>query len=173
MFDPMLTKGVSSLQFLVVVVVVVFIKRSSQMAFFTVISTSSYSLFYCKVWHFQYFVLIVKECKPMFLGWFLQSMFFHCVLDLIVRGEWILRSSKLYCVGIWRCPFPSLFLVHSSIFDRQWTIKGRRWPFWTSMFPYFFRGHFLSSYPFCTSYFFPWYISDVCVGSRWRTEGGE
>ena len=37
---------------------------------------------------------MVKDSTRVFLGGFLQMMFFQWILDLIVSDEWILRCSK-------------------------------------------------------------------------------
>jgi hypothetical protein len=70
------------------------------------ISTSSFGLFYCNVYHLHYSVLMVKVCKPVFLG---GSSFFQWILDLIVSDGWIFAVFKaLHGDGVCRCPFPLL-----------------------------------------------------------------
>jgi hypothetical protein len=118
-------RSVGSLQILVAVVVVVFIEGSSQMAFFTAISTFSCGLFYCKVWHLQYSVLMVKDCKPVLLGGFLQPMFFQWVLDLVVSGEWILRSSKP-CIARVFAGVPFLCRLFSVFFNLRQAMDDQR-----------------------------------------------
>ena len=44
--------------------------------------------------YFKHFVLMVKNCMPVYLGGFLQPIFFQWVLDLVVINEWLLWSSK-------------------------------------------------------------------------------
>ena len=43
---------------------------------------------------FNTLFLMVKDCKPASFGGFLQPMFFKWVLDLVICGEWLFRSSK-------------------------------------------------------------------------------
>ena len=99
-----------------------FIRGSSQLALFTVISTSSFDLFYCKVWHLQYSDLIVKDRKHVFLGGFIWPMFFQWVLDLVVSDKWILRSSnymaRVYAgVPFLCCLFSAFFNLRQAMDD--------------------------------------------------------
>ena len=94
----------------------VFIRGSSELALFTVTLTSSFGLFYCKVWHLQYSDLMMKDCKPVFLGGFLQMMFFQWILDLIVSDEWILQCSKPCMVRVF-VGVPFLCCLFSALFN--------------------------------------------------------
>jgi hypothetical protein len=51
------------------------IRESTWLAFDAAILTSSFGLFYRKVQDLQYSVLMVNDCKPVFLEKFLQPMF--------------------------------------------------------------------------------------------------
>ena len=42
--------------------------------------------------YFQHFVLMVTNCMLVYLGGFLQPIFFQWVLNLVVSSEWLLRS---------------------------------------------------------------------------------
>jgi hypothetical protein len=65
----------------------VLIRGNSWLAFDVAISTSSFGLLYNRVWHLQDSIMMVKDYKPAFLGWFLQLMFFQWVLDLVVSDK--------------------------------------------------------------------------------------
>jgi hypothetical protein len=127
------------------VAVDVLIRESSWLAFDVAISTSSFGLFYCMVWNLQHFVLIVKDCKSMFLGEFLQLMLFQWIVDLVVSSEWILWSPKT-CLAMVFAGGPFLCCLCSAIFKLYQAVdvqKGRR-PIWSLMYSYFFRDCFVS-----------------------------
>lgn len=66
-------RSVSSPQ---VFAVCVFILGNSWLTFNAMILTCSFGLFDNKAQYFEHFVLLVKICKPVFLGGFLQPIFF-------------------------------------------------------------------------------------------------
>jgi len=110
--------------------VVVSIRRCSSLFYVVATSTSTFNLFWDKIWFLQPFVLIVKDRKSALLGVFPQPMFFQRLLDLIVNNERVfLRSSKLCGDGICRCPFSCCAIaVHFSSSSESRTINWRIWP---------------------------------------------
>ena len=62
--------------FLQIFAVGVSVRRCSWLSFVVAISTSSIDLFGDKIRFLQPFVLVVKDCKSVLLGVFLQPMFF-------------------------------------------------------------------------------------------------
>jgi hypothetical protein len=126
------------------------------MAFFTAISTSSCGLFYCMVWHLQYSVMMVKDCKTMLLGGFLLPMFFQWVLDLVSSNECILRSSKHCtaalqkkkpCMARMFVGVPFLSYLLNVFFNLRQAMDDQRKKMTILNFNVllFFRGHFVSS----------------------------
>ena len=62
------------------------IKRCSWLSFIVATSTSSFDQFCDKIWFLQPAISVVKDCKLVLLGVFLQPMFFLRLLDLIVSS---------------------------------------------------------------------------------------
>ena len=60
------------------------ISGSNWLAFDATILTPSFGLFNLKVRNLQHSVLMVKDCKLVFLGEFLQPMLIQWILDLVV-----------------------------------------------------------------------------------------
>jgi len=127
---PMKICSVRSVGFEILVAVGVFIRGNNQLALFTIISTSSYVLFYCKVWRLQFSDLMMKDGKPAFLGGFLQPIYFQCVLDLVVSNERILRSSKpcmareIASVPFRWCLFGAFFNLRQARNDQRKKMTG-------------------------------------------------
>jgi hypothetical protein len=83
----------------------VLFRGSSWLAFDATI-LASFGMFYRKVQNLQHSILMMKDCKLVFLEGFLQPMFFQWILDLIVSSKWILLSSKPCFTKVFTCgPF--------------------------------------------------------------------
>ena len=63
------------------------INRCGWLSFVVATSTSSFDLFCDKIWFLQPSISVVKDCKPVLLGVFLQPMFFQRLLNLVVSSE--------------------------------------------------------------------------------------
>jgi hypothetical protein len=72
---------------------------------------ASFNLFYCKVQNLQHSILMVKDCKPVFLEGFLQPIFFQWILDLVVSNKVDFAVfNAMFGEGVYRWPFSSLSL---------------------------------------------------------------
>ncbi|XBJ19953.1 hypothetical protein VPH35_010861 [Triticum aestivum] len=103
-------RSVGSLQILAVGVS---FKEYFWLAFGVATSTSS-SVLFCGLTRFlQPSDLVVVDCKLVLLGVMLQPMLLQRLLDLVSRGEWLLRSSKPCVARAFadlRCPLGQLEL---------------------------------------------------------------
>jgi hypothetical protein len=76
-------------------------------------STSSFVVFCGKTWYLQPSGMVVKDGKPMLRGVSPQPIFDRRLLDLVIRGEWLLRSSKP-CMVMSFAGVPIHYLVQCS-----------------------------------------------------------
>ena len=63
------------------------IRRCNWLFFVVATSTSSFDIFCDKIRFLQPSISVVKDCKPVLLGVFLQQMFFQRLLNLVVSSE--------------------------------------------------------------------------------------
>jgi hypothetical protein len=97
--------------------------------FNAVVSTSLFGLLYNNVQYLQHSILMVKNCKPVFSVGFLQPMFYQWILNLVIRGEWLLRSSKPYLAWVF-ASVPVLCCLFNTI-SKLWhamDVQGRTRP---------------------------------------------
>jgi hypothetical protein len=81
------------------------------LAFDAAILTSSFGQIYRKVRNLHHSVLMVKDCKSVFLGEFLQPMFIQWILDLVVsRVNFAVFKAMCFNKGVCRWPFSLLSL---------------------------------------------------------------
>ena len=124
--------------------VVVLIRESNWLAFDEAISTSSFGLFYHKVRNLRHSVLMVKDCTSVFLGGFLQPIFFQLILDLVVCSECSFRSSKP-CMARMFAGGPFLCCLCSAIFKLRRAVDVRKNKMTDLVFDIllYFRGRFV------------------------------
>jgi len=123
----------------------VVIRGSSWLAFDTTMMTSSFGRSYSHVWHLQHIVLMAKDCKLVCFGGFLQPMFFQWVLDPLLTASGFCGLQSLVWRGCLQVSLSfAIFSVRSSIFDWQYTIKGKKMTILIFNVLLFFRGYFVS-----------------------------
>jgi hypothetical protein len=96
--------------------------------------TSFFDLFFVKFWFLRPAGLVMTDCKPALLEMLPQSMFFQCLLDLVVSSGWFFRSSKPCVVMVFADASSFVaFSVHFSSSSGRQTLEGRRRPKCSSM----------------------------------------
>jgi len=138
----------------------VLIRGSSWLGFDAAILTSSFGPHYNNVQHLEFSVLMVKNCKHVFFGGFLRPMFYQWIPNLVVRGEWLLQSSKPCLARVFAC-VPFLYCLFNAISKLRQTVNVRRNKMTDLVFDvlFFLRGRFfVLSSVFCTCLCFPSFI---------------
>ena len=93
---------------------------------FGVATTTSSSVLFCGLTRFlQPSDLVVVDCKLVLLGVMLQPMLLQRFLDLVSRGEWLLRSSKP-CMARAFAGFAFLCCWFSAIFNHRRAAYNQR-----------------------------------------------
>ena len=114
---------------------------------FGVATTTSSSVLFCGLSRFlQPSDLVVVDCKLVLLGVMLQPMLLQRLLDLVSRGEWLLRSSKP-CVARAFAGFAFFCCWFSAIFNHRRAAYNQRKKKTSMLFIVilFFTGRFTSS----------------------------
>jgi hypothetical protein len=108
------------------------------------------------IFKIQHTVLMVKNCKPVFLEGFLQPMIFQWILDLVVSGECLFRCSKPCLVRMFS-GVHFLCCLHSVIFKFRQTVDVRRRKTTNLIFDVLLllRGHFVLLSIVCINLCFP------------------
>ena len=103
----------------------VLVRRCSWLSCVVATSTCSLDIFCIKIRFLQPSISVVKDCKPVLLGVFLQPMFFQRLLNLVVSSEWFLWSSKP-CVAMAFAGVSFSYCIFSVFFKLRWTTNNRK-----------------------------------------------
>jgi hypothetical protein len=92
------------------------------------LSSLFFDVLYVKIRILLPSILVTKDCMSAFISVLLKPMFFRWLLNLVVSGEWFLRSSKLCLVMTFACA-PFSWCLSSAISGGQRSIKRKKGDF--------------------------------------------